>query len=245
MRADWIVPDWPAPANVRALSTTRAGGVSTGKYASFNLGQHVGDDPAAVSENRRRLVSDSGLQQEPRWLKQVHGVAVARLDGGPVVEPADASATTAHGEACVIMTADCLPVLFCDRAGKHVAAAHAGWRGLAAGVLEATVGAIQAPADEILVWLGPAIGPRAYEVGGEVRQAFVAQHPAAANAFKPTGGEGKWRCDLYMLARQRLLTLGLRRFYGGDFCTYTDAERFFSFRRDGECGRMASLIWLG
>lgn len=245
MHADWIRPDWPAPAGVQALSTTRVGGVSRGKYGSLNLGQHVGDDAAAVSENRRRLMTGAGLKQEPRWLKQVHGVAVARLDGGPLTGPADAAVTATRGEACVVMTADCLPVLFCDRAGRHVAAAHAGWRGLAAGVLEATLKAMPVPADELLVWFGPAIGPQAYEVGGEVRQAFVAQDPAAANAFKPSGGEGKWHCDLYMLARQRLLASGLRRFHGGDLCTYTDSGRFFSFRRDGECGRMATLIWLG
>ncbi len=244
MAADWIVPDWPAPARVRAVSTTRAGGVSQGKYASLNLGQHVGDEPTAVTENRKRLVSKSGLKQEPRWLKQVHGLRVARLDGKPVMEPADAAVASIPGEACTVMTADCLPVLFCDRAGTTVAAAHAGWRGLEAGVLEATVKAMQVPVDELLIWFGPAIGPKTYEVGEDVRQAFVARDPGAASAFKPGNGDGKWMCDLYMLARQRLLSLGAWRFFGGDLCTYTDQERFFSYRRDGECGRMATLIWL-
>ena len=244
MRADWIVPDWPAPARVRALSTTRAGGVSKGKYASLNLGQHVGDDIASVTENRRRLVSETGLKHEPRWLKQVHGTRVALLDGRPVSEPADAASASISGEACTVMTADCLPALFCDRAGTRVAAAHAGWRGLEAGVLEATVKAMQVPADELMVWLGPAIGPNTYEVGEEVRQAFVAWDLGAASAFKSSGNDDKWMCDLYMLARQRLVRAGVRRFYGGNLCTYIDRERFFSYRRDGECGRMASLIWL-
>ena len=242
--ADWIIPDWPAPARVHALSTTRAGGVSKGRYASLNLGQHVGDDIASVTENRRRLVSETGLKHDPHWLNQVHGARVALLDGRPVMEPADAASASKSGEACTVMTADCLPVLFCDRAGTRVAASHAGWRGLKSGVLEATVEAMQVPADELMVWLGPAIGPKTYEVGEEVRKAFVATDPTAASAFKPSGNDDKWMCDLYMLARQRLVATGVWRFYGGNLCTYTDQERFFSYRRDGECGRMASLIWL-
>ena len=212
MRADWILPEWPAPAAVRAFSTTRAGGVSTGKYASLNLGLHVGDAAEAVSQNRHRLVSESGLKREPRWLKQVHGVRVARLDGAPVAEPADAAVSAMRDEACTVMTADCLPALFCDRAGTRVAAAHAGWRGLEAGVLEATVQAMQVRAEDILVWFGPAIGPDAYEVGEEVRRAFLLRDAAAAAAFKPSSAQGKWLCDLYMLARQRLLAAGVRRF---------------------------------
>ena len=244
MHADWIQPDWPAPARVRAVSTTRGGGVSSGSYAALNLGQHVGDAPASVIENRRRLVTALGLRHGPHWLKQVHGTAVARLTGAPVSAPADAAVTGTAGEACAIMTADCLPVLFCDRAGTRVAAAHAGWRGLAAGVLEATTQAMEAAPGGLLAWMGPAIGPKAYEVGEEVRAAFIAQDPGAAAGFTPGKAPGKWWCDLYMLARRRLEAAGIERIYGGGLCTYTERERFFSFRRDGECGRMATLIWL-
>ncbi|HEV2110974.1 MAG TPA: peptidoglycan editing factor PgeF [Gammaproteobacteria bacterium] len=244
MHAEWIRPDWPAPARVHAVSTTRDGGVSTGVYASLNLGQHVGDEPAAVAENRRRLLAALGLADEPRWLEQVHGKRVARLEGEAVPEPADAAATDVSGEACVIMTADCLPVLFCDTSGTRVAAAHAGWRGLAAGVLEASVRAMDTVPGELLAWMGPAIGPKAYEVGEEVRRAFLAHDPRATAAFAPGKAPGKWWCDLYMLARQRLEAAGVQRIHGGGYCTYRERERFFSFRRDGECGRMASLIWL-
>lgn len=244
MHAEWLRPDWPAPSRVRAVSTTRQGGVSAGVFASLNLGAHVGDDTAAVTENRRRLVSALKLKGEPHWLPQVHGKRVAHLDGMPVQEPADAAVTGRAGEACVIMTADCLPVLFCGRKGTRVAAAHAGWRGLAAGVLEAAIGETGVPPGEILAWLGPAIGARSYEVGEEVRQAFVAQAADAATAFVPTGSSGKWLCDLYRLARQRLEAVGVSAIYGGGLCTYSDRERFFSFRRDGQCGRMATLIWI-
>jgi YfiH family protein len=244
MTADLIRPDWPAPKEVHALSTTRRGGVSTGVYASLNLGEHVGDDLRSVAANRDHLQQELG-RATPHWLKQVHSVKVARLGGGPVGGPADASVTSRPSEACVIMTADCLPVLFCDRAGTQVGAAHAGWRGLSAGVLEATMQAMDARPGELMAWLGPAIGPQAYEVGEEVRAAFVAPAPEAAHAFKPGKAAGKWWCDLYLLARQRLESAGVKAVYGGGFCTYTDRERFFSFRRDGECGRMATLIWLG
>ena len=244
MHADWIRPDWPAPAWVRAVSTTRGGGVSGGSYASLNLGQHVGDAVVSVAENRRRLAASLQLQHEPRWLKQVHGITVARLAGAAPDMPADAAVTAKTGEACVVMTADCLPVLFCDRAGTRVAAAHAGWRGLAAGVLEAAVQAMEVAPGELLAWMGPAIGPEAYEVGEEVRAAFIVRDPGAGAAFMPGMAAGKWWCDLYMLARRRLEAAGIERVYGGGLCTYTERERFFSFRRDGECGRMASLIWL-
>ena len=244
MHADWICPDWPAPSRVRAVSTTRGGGVSSGVYASLNLGQHVGDAPAAVMENRRHLGASLRLQHEPRWLKQVHGINVAHLTGRVPDSSADAAVTGVAGEVCVIMTADCLPVLFCDRSGTKVGAAHAGWRGLAAGVLEATVKAMGAEPGELLAWMGPAIGPKAYEVGDEVRQTFVASDPGAARAFAPGRVGGKWWCDLYMLARSRLEAVGAHHVYGGGFCTYTERERFFSFRRDGECGRMATLIWM-
>lgn len=244
MAADWIVPDWPAPSHVSAVCTTRDGGVSTGVCATLNLGAHVGDDPAAVAENRRRVREHLGLKYEPRWLQQVHGIRVAVLDGRPVADPADAAVTGRSHEACVIMTADCLPVLFCDAAGTKVAAAHAGWRGLSAGVLESTVKALKTDPVELMAWLGPAIGPRAYEVGEEVRRAFVGRTAEAAEAFTPGKAPGKWWCDLYKLAAQRLEAVGLSRIYGGGFCTLSEPERFFSFRRDGECGRMATLVYM-
>lgn len=242
MPTDFIWPDWPAPRHVRSLSTTRGGGVSTGAYASLNLGEHVGDDLRAVAANRARLQPALGHAM-PRWLKQVHGVRVTH-DGDTTHAPADAAVTARHEVACAIMTADCLPVIFCDRAGTRVAAAHAGWRGLSAGVLEATVKAMGGEPADILAWMGPAIGSKSYEVGDEVRQTFVAQSAEAAKAFATGRAVGKWWCDLYMLARQRLETAGVQSIHGGGFCTFTDRERFFSFRRDGECGRMATLIWL-
>lgn len=241
MTAEFIVPDWPAPANVRALSTTRLGGVSTGPHASFNLGDHVGDDPAAVAENRRRLRAH--LPGEPVWLRQVHGTrCIDAARAGPGSE-ADAACARQPGVVCAVLTADCLPVLLCDEAGSVVAAAHAGWRGLAAGVLEATVAALGVPGARLLAWLGPAIGPQHFEVGGEVRAVFTAHDPQAARAFvaRPAG---KWLCDIQLLARQRLTELGLYRIAGADFCTVRDARQFFSYRREGTTGRQASLIWL-
>ena len=268
MRDEWIVPDWPAPAKVRAVSTTRLGGVSTGVYASLNLGLHVGDVVESVAENRRRLCAELDLHKQPRWLKQMHGAHVATIghlknplsptaagergrvrgsaqatQAGNLDATADAAITQSTDAACVIMTADCLPVLFCERTGRTVAAAHAGWRGLAAGVLEATVAAMRAPAEDILAWLGPAIGALAYEVGDEVHTALVRAQADAEQAFEPAR-PGKWMCDLYLIASQRLRRAGVHRIYGGGFCTYADRERFFSYRRDGECGRMATLIWL-
>lgn len=238
----WIVPDWPAPANVRALSTTRAGGVGAAPFDSLNLGTHVGDDPAVVATNRARL--RAVVPAEPCWLNQVHGTAVVDLATYRGVPDADAAVSRLPGAVCVVMTADCLPVLLCDRAGTVVAAAHAGWRGLQGGVVEATVRAMGVPAAELIAWLGPAIGPDAFEVGEEVRAAFVADDPAAAEAFRPAGPAGKWLADLYLLASRRLAALGVASVHGGDACTFTDAGRFFSYRRDGRTGRMASLVWL-
>ncbi len=237
---DCLLPDWPAPARVRALVTTRAGGVSRGPYASMNPADHVGDDPAAVAENRARL--RKWLPAEPLWLNQVHGTAVYRVEQGGSRE-ADAAVSRTPGAVCAVLTADCLPVLLCDRAGTVVAAAHAGWRGLAAGVIEATVAAMASPAAELLAWLGPAIGPAAFQVGEEVRAAFLAVDPDAAAAFV-ADGPGKWRADLYDLARRRLARVGVMAVYGGGLCTHSDARRFFSYRRDGPTGRMASLVWL-
>ncbi|HEY8330026.1 MAG TPA: peptidoglycan editing factor PgeF [Pseudomonas sp.] len=240
-RGDLLIPDWPAPANVRACVTTRAGGVSQVPFDSFNLGDHVGDDPVAVAENRRRLQALLGCRAA--WLSQVHGVSVVEADPAQVAE-ADAGWSATPGVACAIMTADCLPVLFCDRAGSHVAAAHAGWRGLAAGVLEASVAALDCPADQVLVWLGPAIGPQAFEVGAEVRAAFVEQHAEAAEAFVPSVNAGRFMADLYRLARIRLAAIGVTAVYGGGLCTFSDAARFYSYRREPRTGRLASLIWL-
>lgn len=242
----FLRPDWPAPPRVRAVVTTRQGGVSRPPYDSFNLATHVGDDPAAVAQNRVVLREALALPAEPLWLEQVHGVAVARLDAmGEISSPPQADACTIGrmGQVCAVLTADCLPVLFCDRAGTRIAAAHAGWRGLAAGVLEATVAAIGVPAADLMAWLGPAIGPAAFEVGEEVRQVFMERHPMAAEAFRPNR-PGHWLADIYRLARIRLAAAGVEAVYGGGLCTFSDAARFYSYRRDGATGRMASLIWL-
>ena len=238
-----LIPAWPAPPQVRALQTTRQGGVSLPPFAAFNLGAHVDDDPTAVAANRQRLARH--LPAEPRWLEQVHGVRVLDLDGSPADDRvADAVLTRQAGRVCAVLTADCLPVLFCDLEGSVVAAAHAGWRGLAQGVLEATLAALAVPPHQVLAWLGPGIGPVAFEVGAEVRTAFVAHAAAAAAHFRPSPhAPGHYLADLHGLARQRLQACGVGQIHGGGFCTYSDAERFFSFRRDGRTGRMASLIW--
>ena len=237
---DLIIPDWPAPPGVRSLTTTRAGGVSAGPYAGLNLGDHVADDPAAVAENRARL--RRFLPAEPAWLKQVHRAEVADADQAGGVPEADAAVARRPGAVCAVLTADCLPVLLCDRAGSVVAAAHAGWRGLAGGVLEAAVAAMGVAPEAVLAWLGPAIGPAAFEVGGEVREAFLSHDPAAEAAFV-AGPEGKWLADIFLLARLRLAKIGVTAVYGGGVCTHADGARFYSYRRDGATGRMASLIW--
>jgi len=250
-----ISPDWPAPSRVRAASTERGVGVSEGPYARFNLGAHVGDDPEAVVANRDALIETLGLASEPHWLDQVHGRAVLDLDAErghssishrerEISAPKADGAVTSHpGHACVVMTADCVPVLFCDTAGTRVGIAHAGWRGLATGVLPATIASMGADPARILVWLGPAIGQRAYEVGEEVRRALVGADPGAAACFEPNE-KGRWQADLYGLARRVLEGVGVTAIYGGGFCTYTESERFFSHRREAPCGRMATLIWL-
>ena len=239
--ADWIVPDWPAPPRVRALVTTRSGGISTGPYTSLNLGMRVNDDPAVVERNRARL--SSHLPEEPRWLIQVHGNRV--VDAGELHGPieADAAVSRTTGAVCAVMIADCMPVLLTDRAGTVVGAAHAGWRGLAAGVVEHTVQAMAVPPADLVAWLGPAIGPAAFEVGPDVRDAFVVQDAGAASAFvdhKP----GKWLADLFTLARRRLHAIGVNDVHGGGLCTVADPGRFYSHRRDRITGRMAALIWL-
>lgn len=237
---DWLTPDWPAPERVRACVTTREGGFSEAPFDSFNLGDHVDDAPAAVARNRQHLVETLGCQ--PAWLSQVHGVRVVEADPSRV-ETADASWSSTPGIGSLVMTADCLPALFCDRAGTRVAAAHAGWRGLANGVLEATLDALDRPADQVLVWLGPAIGVDAFEVGPEVREAFTAQHPQAEAAFRPSPNAGRLIADIYGLARIRLAARGITAVYGGGFCTVSD-PRFFSYRRASRTGRFASLVWL-
>jgi YfiH family protein len=237
-----LIPDWPAPANVKSLQTTRYGGVSGTPYDSLNLGSHVGDVPRAVAHNRQLL--SPLMPSEPVWLEQVHGTRVANADAANCVEQADASVARQQGSVCVVMTADCLPILLCDEAGTVVGVAHAGWKGLAAGVIEATVNAMQVEPHKLMAWLGPAIGPDAFEVGAEVRAAFIAHQAQAAEAFIAHGTAGKYHADIYLLARQRLNTLGIARVFGGQHCTLTEGNRFYSYRRDGVTGRMGTFIWL-
>jgi YfiH family protein len=233
--------DWPAPPGVRTWQTIRSGGVSSGSYASLNLGQHVGDRPESVAANRERLRADASLPGDPAWLEQVHGTRILDLDQGEH-GPADGAVTAQTGQVLAVMTADCLPVLLTDRAGGQVGVAHAGWRGLAGGVLPAAVARFACAADELLAWLGPAITQPAFEVGDEVRAAFVAQDPAAAEAFV-RNSRGRWQADLFWLARRSLTQAGVRSVHGHADCTVAGADRFFSHRREAPCGRMASLIW--
>lgn len=239
MKDFWLKADWPAPEWVRTCVTTRQDGCSQGRFKGFNLGNHVGDDPNHVLANRAELARLTGSRIA--WLDQTHSTDVVEAAPG-LVEEADASWTTEPGVACAVMTADCLPVLFCDRAGTRVAAAHAGWRGLAAGILENTVAAMQVPPEELLVWLGPAIGPDAFEVGPEVKEIFGSI--AAADCFKPSARPGHYLADIYQLARLRLQALGIEAIHGGGWCTVSDSVRFYSYRRDGQTGRFASLIWI-
>lgn len=241
-------PDWSVPENVRALSTTRQGGVSQPPWDSLNLGSHVEDSPDDVRANRQRLAEFTGLDAARiAWLNQVHGTRVVEItaDNVDTVPEADASFTREPGIACAILTADCLPVLLCDRAGSVVGAAHAGWRSLCGGVLENLISAMAVPGDELKVWLGPAIGPQQFEVGPEVRAAFLSHDPDAASAFAEEGARpGRYLADIYQLARQRLARAGVRAISGGGLCTVGDRGRFFSYRRDGRTGRMATLIWM-
>lgn len=240
---DLLFPDWPAPPTVRAVSTTRHGGVSLPPYYGLNLAEHVGDDPSCVAENRRRLAAAMNLTAEPAWLNQVHGVAVVAAETACASVTADAAWTDKPDRYCVVMTADCLPVLLCDRAGRMVAAAHAGWRGLAGGVIAATVARLPTAPANLLAWLGPAIGPQAFEVGDEVRAAFLALNKGHHDCFRPSPA-GRWLADIYELARRQLSELGVSAIYGGGFCTFNESDRFFSYRRDGRTGRMATLIGL-
>ena len=239
--------DWPAPTNVRALTTLRQGlevGLSQPPFDAFNLGERCGDAPEAVAHNRAALRWIAELPTDPRWLRQVHGTRVWRFAAGDASQEieADAAVTSAAGEVLVVLTADCLPVLLCSRHGDEVAAVHAGWRGLAAGIIEQAVRAMRTPADELLAWIGPAAGPQRYEVGTEVREAFLAERADAATAFTSTR-PGHWLCDLPQLARARLARAGVTAVHGGAHCTISDPQRFYSHRRDGRSGRMASLIW--
>jgi YfiH family protein len=240
----WVAPDWAVPVHVRVVSTLRAGGVSEGPYASLNLAAHVGDRPDSVAANRVLLREAARLPAEPLWLEQVHGTDVAMHEGTVTAPPrADAAVAFAPGRVLAVMTADCLPVVLVDRDGTRIGVAHAGWRGLAGGVLQATVAALRVPAADLQAWLGPAIGPAAFEVGPEVRDAFIASVSGSEDCFV-AHERGRYRADLYGLARRVLEHAGVARVHGGGWCTHDDAERFFSFRRDGATGRMATLAWL-
>jgi YfiH family protein len=238
-RAEFIIPNWPAPTNVKAIQTTRLGGYSVAPYGSLNLGLHVHDDDSAVAKNRQLL---SGyLPSEPVWLNQVHGIEAVDAAKSLCVQDADASFSKNKNVVCVTMTADCLPVLLCNKQGTAVASIHAGWRSLCDGVIEATIKAIGEEPKNLMAWLGPAIGPHAFEVGAEVREAFIAKDPQAEQAFK--SASDKWLGDLYVIAKQRLNKLGVIEIYGGGECTYSDSSQYFSFRRDGVTGRMATMVW--
>ena len=243
---DWITPDWPAPPNVKALFTTRDGGFSKPPYHSLNLGDHVGDDPVAVAQNR--ILLRELLPGDPKWLKQVHGAKAVRIDAEDCTSTCSGDAAfTRHPErVCAVLVADCLPILFCDSAGTLVGVVHAGWRGLSEGIIEQTVSAMGAGNASLMAWLGPAIGPEHFEVGEEVRQAFIQRNKDSALAFlpRPSSKDGKWLANLFLLARQQLRKAGVNEIHGGGECTFSDPARFFSYRRDGSTGRMAGLIWL-
>ncbi|HXZ48310.1 MAG TPA: peptidoglycan editing factor PgeF [Usitatibacter sp.] len=241
--AHWVVPEWPASPRVRAFVTTRSGGVSAGEYGSLNLGSRGGDAPGNVERNR--LIVREMLPEAPRWLDQVHGSSVAVLDelDPREVPRADAAVARSAERVCAVLVADCMPVLLADEQGTRVAVAHAGWRGMSAGVIENAVLAMDADPATLLAWMGPAIGPEAFEVGPEVREAFVAGDPGAGVAFRPRGA-GKYLADLYALARRRLARAGVARVHGGGFCTHRENQRFFSYRREKRSGRMGAFIWI-
>lgn len=245
VRPELMFPSWPAPRWVRAVCTTRRGGVGEPPFDKQNLAAHVGDDAGAVRDNRATLKAALKLKRDPAWLDQVHGATVVRAENVTnVPSKADACVTSKPDHVCAVLVADCLPVLFCDRSGHRVAAAHAGWRGLSQGVLEATVSAMGVAPASVLAWLGPAIGPEKFEVGPEVREAFLCTDPGAAECFKPAATEGKHLADIFALAKRRLAAAGVTQVHGGGICTVTEEESFFSHRRDGRTGRMAALIWM-
>lgn len=241
----YLLPNWPAPSRVKACTSLRFGGHSQGPYASFNMNNRGADEAAAVSANRQLLRQELGLKQEPAWLHQIHGTKVISADSVTTPPPeADGSYTSSPGVVCTVLTADCLPILFCNQQGEQVAAIHAGWRGIQAGVIESCVSKLQGPASEWLAWIGPGISVKHFEVGDEVYELFTHNDDQAKKAFHPHTA-GKWLADLYLLAKQRLQACGIMRLYGGEYCSYSDAERFFSYRRDqGRTGHMASLIWI-
>lgn len=241
----FITPDWPAPANIQACTTLRQGGISEAPYDSFNLGDHVGDNPKHVEANRLLLKNSLNLPDEPVWLKQTHSTIALPAISNTRGKECDATFAHHSQQVCVVMTADCLPILLCNKDGTHVAAIHAGWRGLADGIIEKTLQAMNIPPEDLLVWLGPAIGPSVYELGEEVRACFIEKDPDAKSAFVPSENNGRWLGNLYSLAKQRLHKCKVWAIYGGDYCTYSDEAIFFSYRRDGnKTGRMASLIWM-
>ncbi len=241
--SSWIIPDWPVPGHVRAVSTSREGGVSGGQFSTFNLSDGVGDTPQAVQANRKILARLLTLPSPPIWLRQVHGNEVIEARNLDADAAADGSMTALPNIVCAVTTADCLPVLFCCQSGSCIGAAHAGWRGLAAGVLDSMIEAMALPPDRLYAWLGPAIGPQKFEVGDEVRVLFSRQDPRNESAFTFTRNS-RWHADIYQLARNRLYARGLTRVFGGGCCTYTNEDHFFSYRRDGVTGRMATLIWM-
>jgi len=243
MQTDWIVPDWPVPIQVKSIMTTRLGGISPSPYDSMNLAYHVQDDAQYVAANRACLQETLGLSKRPFWVNQVHGVDVADVSKDTTGCDADAVYSRERGMACCVMTADCLPVLLCDREGREVAAVHAGWRGLQQGVIEQAIEHFSAAPKDIYVWLGAAISVKAFEVGDEVRQAFIRDNEQDAACFYAVNN-GHWMADLYQLARQRLARIGIGYVGGGDYCTFTDSRRFYSYRREAVTGRMASLIWI-
>lgn len=241
MSIEWLRADWPAPRGIVAGTTCRAGGVSDGPYESLNLGAHVGDRRECVAENRKRFVDACGLPGEPEWLSQVHGTVV-RAPGDDPAAAADAAIGRQPGDVCAVLTADCLPILLCSTDGREFAAVHAGWRGVAAGVVAATVARMDSAPEDLVAWLGPAISQPAFEVGDEVRAAFMAGDEGAAAAFGRNAA-GRWQADLYALARRRLAAAGVDAVYGGGRCTVGEPDLFFSYRRDGECGRMATFVF--
>ncbi|NOX69287.1 MAG: peptidoglycan editing factor PgeF [Gammaproteobacteria bacterium] len=241
-KSAFLAADWPLSDDIVAGTTLRSGGTSKGGYAGFNLGAHVGDDSRAVADNRRQLHNLLDLPNEPTWLQQVHGTVVVSAPCSDAEPVADACIANSPGTVCAVMTADCLPVLFARIDGQAVAAAHAGWRGLAAGVLEATIDAFECAPDRLVAWLGPAISQSAFEVGDEVHAQFVAQDSAAEASFA-INAAGRWQADLYSLAKLRLNRCGVTAIFGGEHCTFTERDDFFSYRRDGQCGRMVSLVF--
>jgi hypothetical protein len=239
----FIYPDWPAPESIQAVSTSRHGGLSQSPYNTLNLGDHVGDDIDTVTKNRERLAATGRLPNAPLWLNQVHGTDVVIADSWQHGDNGDAISSCSPNQVCAIMTADCLPILLCNKQGDQVAAIHAGWRGLAAGIVEKTLRHFNCLPNEIIAWLGPAIGPQKFEVGHDVFEAFTLTSPTASKAFQQIDSE-HFLADIYLLAKQRLNAYGIHAIFGGDRCTVSEPEHFFSYRRDGITGRMASMIWI-